>query len=326
MVALAILMLTLSGSLNSAWAQRLAPGRLILRFLPAPSQDSRGIEPVFEAALTQPGIATLAILDVQGSRLLRLLTWTVTGTQARFNWDGKDQVGNTVMIGRYLALFRLATGSDFEEATVWFAWNGAVPPAALTATSKGVIIQSAEASPSSLASGSGETMLNYVLSQDAQLEVLVMSSGSTGVVWRQAIGSAGSTGCTTGKHALKIRGVDQRLQPLAPGRYRVVLMAQAGRIRDVRNLELGVVLTAVDRPSTLAGPSITSVGPSPDVAQQPSGAGAASGSGNSSAAGTLSGASPTTDGHGNNGVRDHGVGEGRDGAGQGQGNGKGPGR
>jgi hypothetical protein len=118
-----------------------------------------------------------------------------------------------------------------------------------------------------------------------------------------------------------------------PGVYRVELKATAAAETDAQAKAFPVNWAAIDTGSgALAGPGAAGGGTAAAAGLGGGTTGAASGTGGSGAAGTVSGGgsagsspgstvSDPAGGHGNNGVRDHGVGEGRDGAGQGKGQG-----
>jgi outer membrane protein assembly factor BamB len=113
-------------------------------------------------------------------------------------------------------------------------------------------------------------------------------------------------------------GIDRMGKPVEPGIYRVSLRAITDGEDELSAKAFPVVYGYNSGSGALAGTS--------QNALHPAGGGAvADGEGgssaNSSSSGTSDGGVTSSDGKRNNGVRDHGQGEGRDGAGQGKGNG-----
>ena len=256
-----------------------------------------------------PGPATgsvfLHIRRLGGTDILRTVQSSVAPDGSfRLIWDERDAQGR--WIGRDVVRYDLeCTPFGFEPARLITAMAVAYP----------------------MSDGNrARATIAYTLLRDASIEFwLERGDGTSG--WRVNEVSPQPMGGLALQRASVIPLVDARGNLLPLGRYRLTMLARSGSMSDSRRQE--VQFEAIPMQAGLAGGATRpgSSGNWPQSAVSSSrGSAAAGGPMATGESGIGSSGGGNSSDQGNNGVRDHGVGEGRDGHGQGPGRGNGPAR
>lgn len=181
----------------------------------------------------------------------------------------------------------------------------------VTATAPFVpLIQSASAEPRYPVRGRSRVAVAYTLSADAEVSVVLVETTNGAEAMPRMDARAGAPGGTAGRNEISWDGRDRHGHAVAPGRYAVELLARSGEGRTERRRLWVTVRPDGNEAAGLPGPR-----------GSPSGEGASAGAARESTGSGRdgAGASGGAGGKSNNGVRDHGQGEGRDGRGQGVG-------
>ena len=185
-------------------------------------------------------------------------------------------------------------------------------PGSLLTEEKGTglltIIESLSITPATVNLDANRPVAEISLRRNALVEVVLTEGQKGNVLWRSGLLPEGSLGASRGINRIQLPDRDATGQRLVPGRYYVGVMARAGGITDKRRAFLTVNPTNEDTARSHIGPG-ASGGRGPGWTSQPS----------ASSADNVSGRR-------DNGVRDHGQGEGRDGSGNGKAQGNGPGK
>ena len=202
---------------------------------------------------------------------------------------------------------------DVGYAVSAIAANGAESArSAEVTTSKGApLLQRVTLSPGVLDSRSGVLRVNVSLRDAARVTWTVLDAEG------RALTDERSVLLPRGEATLEWDGADRSGRPTEPGVYRVSLTAKADADEDALARAFPVNWTFDGGSSALGGP-LAGINGGGQAAS--AGGGPSTGSGSPASGGGTSGDGSSTGG-GNNGVRDHGQGEGLDGHGQGNGQG-----
>lgn len=190
------------------------------------------------------------------------------------------------------------------------------------------LIVNLSALPTTFERYSGGTAVSYTLASEANVKAVIYDQQTHGIVVELEPGSGVRAMVSPTTGTLAWDGRDSRGQAVPAGDYLAVLLARDEVLTDRALIGLKVEPSMLDRPAGGGGylPG-RGGGAAPALVSAPGQAAAEGGAtGGASGAGSGGSGGAADAGKGNNGVRDHGAGEGRDGHGQGRGQGTGPNR
>jgi hypothetical protein len=272
---------------------------------------------IFDLKLATAASGRFVILDFPLNRALR--SWNLASPQKEliFSWDGTDESGKSVIPGGYFIIGLLDSGQNQDCVMKRFSYHGQRASVKVAHDrSHENIIKLMSSSDQSVESG-GTFTVTYVLSSPAQIRSFIADAAGLSIKELQV--ESNSSALSSGNGQLLVECNGTRGEPLPIGRYSLLLTAFTPNQMETRHLEFDVISSHHE----IAGS--TSNGLSGGAAGSGVSSGGSAGNGTSAggpSSGTEgSGTDGSTGGKSNNGVRDHGIGQGRDGAGQGKGNG-----
>lgn len=255
--------------------------------------------------------ATFRVVSSSGFPFQRKWEANIAGGRAVVAWDGKDEQGKDAPAGPYAVIARVTSGEVTEMTAKYFYLQGVPGESVHIAAGFPTDLLTLTRPDRNPIEQGREFPIVCATSRDAQLRGFI--TDLTGRTIRSVDTGNPSASLDSGSRLLLVQAIDAGGNSLPVGRYRLVVAARASRQRETRSLEFDVVAGSAPLGSSGGTTAAAAVVP---VGSAPSTQGSA----------TSGGAATTDSQHTNNGVRDHGAGDGRDGAGQGRGRGTDGGR